>query len=162
MCCRLASPNHQGVKNAVFLIEASSVLPADPHHRLPRQSQDQRRLSGGGREARESSQQHHAGRLRSAWQDGPCWRRKEAVRNGKRKKEQAPRSGTAACRLSRTISIQRRFSTEAEIESEAVGIPRASPPRMRFLHEWKLDGSLMCVPLLLCSSSSRCSTLSAA
>lgn len=89
MCCRLASPNHQGVKNAVFLIEASSVLPADPHHRLPRQSQDQRGLSGGGREAREGSQQHHAGRLRSAWQDGPWWRRKEAVRNGKRKKRKS-------------------------------------------------------------------------
>lgn len=116
----LGLPEPSRSQECCVLIEASSFLPADPHHRLPRQSQDQRGLSGGGREARESSQQHYAGRLRSAWQDGPFWRRKEAVRNGKRKKEKAPRSGTAARRLSRMISIQRRFSAEAEIESEAV------------------------------------------
>lgn len=54
-------------------------IPAAPHHYLPGESQDQRGLPRGGREAHQGGQKHLSGWHWGARQDGEVWRRKEAV-----------------------------------------------------------------------------------
>ena len=79
---KLAAVTYREDKIVLFSCALSSS-PAAPHHHLPGESQAQRGLPRGGREAHQAGQQHHAGRLRSAWQNGQVWRRKEAVCNSK-------------------------------------------------------------------------------
>lgn len=72
--------------SAFCSVVPSPPSPAAPHHCLTGESQAQRGLPGGGREAHQGGQQHHTGRLRSAWQDGQVWRWKE-VCNSKWKRQ---------------------------------------------------------------------------
>lgn len=77
-------------KTSFVLLIVPSLHPLPPaasHHRLSRESQAQRGLPRGGREAHQGGQQHHAGRLWSAWQDGQVWRREEAVCDSKWKRK---------------------------------------------------------------------------
>lgn len=170
------------------MVPSLHPLPAAaPHQHLSRESQAQPGLQGGGREAHQGGQQHHTGRQWSARQVVQVWRRKEGVCDSKwKKKKTCEKCKLVKARLEKHLTTFQRMIIQILLCIDAQLNFNCSQWR---LEGWKLhllislkDSLLFCFqqcvflsrmaaisntlkcfsPLLLCSSSSRCSILSAA